>query len=115
VAVIHASPAYAACGGDIRIGTSVSGRITSGACYYYFYGSAQQRVVITMRRSSTSLDPYLKLHDPNGKFLASDDDSGGQYDARISYRLPYKGWYRITATSYDGKDKGSFTLSAAQP
>ena len=64
-----------------------------------------------MIKKTTSLDPYLELYDPRGKLLESDDDSAGLYNARIITHLPRSGWYQITATSYNGKHKGSFTLS----
>jgi hypothetical protein len=46
-------------------------------------------------------DPYLYLEDSDKKVVASDDDSGGDLNARITYRPTKDGEYRIIATTLD--------------
>jgi hypothetical protein len=60
-----------------------------------------------------ALDPYLVLTDAAGKKLAEDDDSGGGLNARIIFRTPQDGTFRIRATSFNG-GRGAFDLSARE-
>jgi tetratricopeptide (TPR) repeat protein len=57
-----------------------------------------------------TLDPYLVLQDSERRTLAADDDSGGNLNARIVFRAPTDGVYRIRATSFNG-GRGPFTLT----
>jgi hypothetical protein len=55
-------------------------------------------------------DPYLYLEDAAKQMVASDDDSGGDKNARIIYRPAKDGEYRIIATTYD-KSIGDMNLT----
>jgi hypothetical protein len=59
---------------------------------------------------SNDFDSFLRVLDKNGKELASDDDSGGGLNARLTFTPPAAGTYRIVATSL-GAGTGAFTLS----
>ncbi|UCC62386.1 MAG: hypothetical protein JSV36_16665 [Anaerolineae bacterium] len=102
------------CGGDISYGSTVTGNVPTGnkRCFYKFQGQVGQVVTIRMTRSSTSLDPLLRLFDPYGDQEASDDDGAGDYNSLISdHRLGYDGTYTILAVSYRGSSSGPFELS----
>jgi hypothetical protein len=58
---------------------------------------------------SKQLDSYLRLEDAAGKKLAQDDDSGGGTNARIRFKAPSEGVYRVYATSF-GLETGLFLL-----
>jgi hypothetical protein len=58
---------------------------------------------------SKQLDSYLRLEDAAGKKLAQDDDSGGDNNARIRFKAPSEGVYRVYATSF-GLETGLFLL-----
>lgn len=62
---------------------------------------------------SKEFDAYLRLEDATGKQLATDDDSGGNLNARIQFKCPSDGTYRIIATSFIG-GVGNYTLSVQQ-
>jgi len=55
-------------------------------------------------------DKYLRLENARGEQLAQDDDSGGNLNARIVFRAPEDGWYRIIVTSYAPRASGNYTL-----
>jgi hypothetical protein len=55
----------------------------------------------TISLNSRDFDAYLRLESPKGKFMAEDDDSGGDLNARIVYRITEAGDYRIVATALD--------------
>jgi serine/threonine protein kinase len=57
-----------------------------------------------------ALDPFLFLQDADRKKLAEDDDGGGNLNARIVFRAPADGVYRLRATSFNG-GRGPFTLT----
>jgi hypothetical protein len=106
----HPGPAYAQCGGNIAIETTISGYGGSKSCDYYFQGNAGAVVTISMTRGASALDPMLELYAPNGVLVASDDDSGGNYNSLIlGYPLPSTGGYRIRTISYGGS-RGYFDL-----
>jgi hypothetical protein len=60
---------------------------------------------------SKAFDAFLRVEDESGKELASDDDGGGFPDARLYFKAPEDGSYRLIATSFDGK-AGPYTLTA---
>jgi HEAT repeat protein len=55
-------------------------------------------------------DNYLRLENAQGQQLAEDDDGGGFPNARIIFRAPQDGWYRIIVTSFSGGASGPYTL-----
>ncbi len=71
---------------------------------------AGKTYVIDMK--STDLDSYLKLHDPAGKLLAENDDiAPNNPDVRILFAPQADGVYRITATSFEQRGRGAYTLT----
>ncbi len=58
----------------------------------------------------SSWDNFLRLENAQGQQLAQDDDSGGMLNARINFRAPQDGWYRIIVTSYAPRASGNYTL-----
>ncbi|MDP3671019.1 MAG: Ig-like domain-containing protein [Telluria sp.] len=65
-----------------------------------------------LARTSGGLDdPYLLLFDPSLTRAASDDDSGGSPNARISYTAPASGTYYLGAADA-GSGIGAYSLSA---
>lgn len=81
---------------------------------YTFRGTEGQRVGITMR--SATLDSYLQLGEPRGpqdEFWGdySDDDSGGDLDARIVATLWRDGEFHVQANSLYPDEVGSYTIT----
>jgi hypothetical protein len=62
---------------------------------------------------SKQFDAFLRLEDAAGKQLAQDDDSGGANNARIRFKAPSDGVYRIIATSF-GMETGLFQLKVKE-
>ena len=46
---------------------------------------------------STDFDAYLRLESPTAENIKEDDDSGGNLNSRIEYRVPADGNYRLVA------------------
>ncbi len=59
--------------------------------------------------TSQQFDAFLRLENAAGKELAQDDDSGGGNNARITFKAPSDGVYRLFATSF-GLETGLFVL-----
>lgn len=97
-------PAPAARG--VAIGEEVEGRLDEDSAQsdsgapadlYRFTGRAGQRVAISLK---ADFDTYLELFDANHDSLATDDDSGGELNARLTFVLPQDGDYLIEARGF---------------
>jgi hypothetical protein len=92
---------------SIAIGEEISGRLDedspksdSGAPadLYRFTGRAGQRVAISLK--ADDFDSYLELFDANHTSLATDDDSGGELNARLTFVLSEDADYLIEARGF---------------
>src|SRR5262249_1067076 len=72
---------------------------------------ARQLYIISMERTAKDMDPYLMLEGPGNKIVATDDDSGGDSNARIIFQPRRAGDYRIIATVAEKEHVGGFTLT----
>jgi hypothetical protein len=105
--------------GQIQIGWNVQGRLETGdqemndgtwADVWQFQGQAGRTVTIELR--SEEFDTYLQLLDAQGNRLAEDDDSLGNLDSSIVFRLPATGMYQIVVNNFsDERRSGLYTLS----
>jgi hypothetical protein len=78
---------------------------------YRFVAKADTRYIITMR--SESVDAYVwvaRAVGPLTENLDSDDDSGGDTDARLRFRATEAGTYIIVAQSLSENGAGAYTL-----
>lgn len=81
------------------------------AGYYWdwtFFFSAGERIVANME--SDDVDSHLRVLRDDGPEIASDDDGGSGVNARVEFRVPTAGQYKIRASAYDDDDSGSFVL-----
>lgn len=79
---------------------------------YRFAAKADTRYIITMR--SESFDAYLwvaRQVGPLTENLDSDDDSGGDTDARLRFRATDAGTYLIVAQALSDEGAGAYTLT----
>jgi hypothetical protein len=105
------TPTAVPSGSDIAIGDTVSGNLSGNdlTASYTFEGEAGQ--IVTITATAEDFDAYLRLLDPDGDELTTDDDSAGSLNARISfYQLPSNGTYTIVVESFDSAG-GSYNLS----
>jgi hypothetical protein len=81
--------------------------------FYVMKMKAGQTYVIDMvRKGNSTLDPYLYVENAKGNVLASDDDGGGFPNARIMFRAPEDGMYRIIASALsDNSGTGDYVLT----
>jgi len=82
--------------------------------FYSFSGRSGQSVTLRMSRATDDLDTFIALITPDGRELASDDDSGGGQNSLIeNFSLPGDGQYVIIATRFQrqaGTTTGDFQL-----
>jgi thiol-disulfide isomerase/thioredoxin len=62
--------------------------------------------------TSKEVDSFLRLLNPDGNEVASDNDSGGKRNARIVHQVDQAGDYKIIATTF-GQPTGPFKLTGA--
>jgi len=67
----------------------------------------------TIDLTSGDFDSFLRLADSRFKILATDDDSGGNLDARIVFRATEAATYHIVVTTLDG-ELGDFNLQVKE-
>ena len=67
-----------------------------------------QRLVIVME--SAEFDAYLLLEGQDGAVVAQDDDGGSGSNARIDFRVPEAGQYRVIASSYGSSETGTYRI-----
>ena len=93
----------------ISLGSPVSGNLSGDPVLYSIDAQAGQLLIISMQ--ADDFDPLVRIQQ-NGQELASDDDSGGGYNAQLGYLVPASGSYTISAeSSYSGSGEGSFMLN----
>ncbi len=101
----------------INFGQTVNGQLSNTDCLlsdgsytdlYAFNGTQGQEVTVAM--NSAAFDAFLGLVNQD-TFEASDDNSGGGSNARITATLPTTGIYIIFANSFDPAGFGDYTLS----
>jgi hypothetical protein len=102
---------------DWELGTSLVGELSpqdltmpDGSKYdlYAFSVSTPSQVTITL--SSQDFDAFLWLFDAGRQLVASDDDSGGDLNARITAELA-PGVYYLVANAYAEGELGEYTLA----
>ncbi len=100
----------------VAVGEETRGRLTpdsassdSGAPadLYRFSGRAGQRIAATMK--ADGFDTFLELFDANHNSLASDDDSAGDLNSRLTHTLAEDGDYLIEARAFSSGE-GPYTL-----
>lgn len=82
---------------------------------YRFVATADTRYIITMR--SEALDSYVwvaRAVGPLTETLDSDDDSGGDTDARLRFHAVEAGTYIIVAQALGAEGNGAYTLQVEQ-
>jgi len=106
--------------GEVRLGDTVSGTLDADDVTLEdgtpcesrsFEGQGGTAVEIEMQ--SYDLDAFLYLYNNSGEWLAYDDDSAGDMNARIVAYLPYDGTYYVVANAYSSYEYGDYTLSIA--
>lgn len=105
----------------LSLGQFANGILTTADCFspagpfyadfYSFTALAGQQIALTM---TGSLDTYLTLYGPDGRIIAEDDDSAGNFNSRIppsgNLTLPETGTYVIETSTFFEFDTGAYTL-----
>ncbi len=84
------------------------------SAFFAFDALMNDVITITMIVTQGDLDPFIVLNDPAGTPLATDDNSGGGANARLTFVIPADGRYGIQATQAGGlfaEAGGSFSLN----
>lgn len=104
-------------GSGLRYGDTVANAISDEMpeVFYSFRAKQGDLVTLVMRWDGGSLDPLLRIVNPNRQILVEADDSDGSPDARIErWQVPADGQYLIVATRYGGvagRTSGQFLLT----
>jgi len=74
----------------------------------------EYRIDLKNAGPSANFDPLLFLEDANRVRITSDDDGGGDFNARIVFTPQQSGTYRIVATTTPIAQTGRFTLDVVR-
>jgi hypothetical protein len=77
-------------------------------------GKSYQIDMVSQEGNPRKFDPYLRLEDPDGMEVAKDDDSGGNFNARITYTAEKAGTYKIVATTFVAGMTGKYLLKVRE-
>lgn len=93
----------------ITVGQTVSGTFATAteAHNYEFQATAGQSITIRAASVNTS-DPRIKVFNPSGDQVGTDDDGGGGSSAQLTLTLTTTGTYIIRIDTWGG---GGYTLS----
>ncbi|SRR5690554_3191022 len=81
---------------------------------YAFDAQANDVVTLAMNVTGGDLDPYITLFDAQNVQLATDDNSGGNTNARLAFVIPASGRYRVQVSHAGGilpVDGGRYSLT----
>lgn len=100
----------------LSYGDTVTGRLDNQTYQinYRFEGQQGDVVTVIIFATSGNLDTTLLMSDPNGEFLAFNDDYNNLDSALIDVVLPQDGLYTISASRYlglNGDSSGDFEMS----
>jgi hypothetical protein len=89
-------------------------RLSDNSVYqaWTYIGSRGERIQVDV--TSTAFDAYAIIADSSGNALVRDDDSGGGTNARVIFRVPKNGAYRIIANTYRQGSYGAYALSVRE-
>lgn len=116
-----AAPLAAQAPRSVTVGQPASDSLTSRdpvrrtvrAPYHVWLLQGRRGDRLTVDLVSPDFDAYLIVRDPDGFTLGSDDDSGGELNARLHLILAREGTYRILATAVTDSARGRYTLSVS--
>jgi len=83
--------------------------------YLRFVAPISGQYVFESSNRPSSADPYGSLFDSNQQLVASNDDSGGNLNFRITATLVAGQTYFLTARNFGPNQSGQFTVSAQVP
>jgi hypothetical protein len=103
--------------GALVYGQTVVGSLEEGERQYWtFDGRNGDVITISMTAFDEELAAFLELVAPDGRQVASDDDSGGGANAEIrAVELPLTGAYRVVARGYSRMSAGKYELTLTGP
>ncbi len=97
---------------SVGVGDTVESSVDNGTVEYTITLAADESIMIAL--DSDDFDPYIEVLDSAGTSLATDDDSGGNFNALLDFTAPADDTYTIVVQSWVGAATGSYTLSISE-
>ena len=95
---------------ELRIGVPYSGRISAGEDYWFSVRSANRGTIVVETTGNT--DTYLDVYNSSYIFMASDDDSGQDKNARVEIIAGANQIYYFKLRAYSRNASGSYRIQA---
>ena len=117
IRITNLAASTARSGMTIQRGVRLNGRLTpsdprmaDNSVFHYYVYSGRAGEMITVDVMSRDFDAYAIIQDASGTELIRNDDGGGGTNARISFRLPYQGQFRILVNTFTSGSYGAYTV-----
>ena len=95
----------------IQVGDRLNGDIEHGGDVDLFSFRAQSGYIYSIRvRHGTNPDTILALLDSDGRFIAEDDDSGGDGEPWLEWAAPSSGIYYVEVRGFDSDATGTYRI-----
>lgn len=102
--------------GELELGEVVTATLAPGATDAWSYRSPGDEYVSIDVIAVGEWDPVLEVFNGAGDSMAFDDDSGGEYNPRLSsLYLPVAGTYEFRVSAYSGNGEYQLSLVGAEP
>ncbi len=117
---LGAEPASAQTSRELVLGREESATLSrtdpqlGGRPYHVWTYTADAARTLRIEMRSPAFDAYLVLQDSAGRYLAHDDNSGSERNARITYDVAGGIRYRVVARTF-GDSVGAYTLRISEP
>jgi serine protease Do len=102
---------------QLRVGSSIEGSLSrgdrtleSGEFHDTHTISLRAGQSIRIEMTSTEIDPYLILIQPDEEQIENDDASEGNTTAVIEYTATVAGTYQVVPTTFEPGELGSYSL-----
>jgi len=96
---------------ELRLGNIQNGRLNAGDSIWYSVRAARNTFLI-VETTGNDIDTYLEAFDADYKLIASDDDSGEGYNAKIELIVTSNTVYYFKLRCYSSEETGPFTILA---
>ncbi|MGJ8628914.1 MAG: pre-peptidase C-terminal domain-containing protein [Sulfitobacter sp.] len=101
--------------GTVAVGGSVTGAIETAYDRDWFAVTLEAGQIVNVALNNTSsLDPYLRIHDANGTQLAFNDDGGPGANSALTFTATSSGTYYISAGGFSTRT-GTYELTVTEP
>jgi hypothetical protein len=97
---------------ELRVGSSLSGNLSSGEDNWYRITPSGSGFLVV--ETLGDVDTYMEAYDSSYKFLSYNDDGGEDYNAKLEIFIESGKTYLFKVRGYNSYESGTFRIMASQ-